>query len=99
MSAGSLGAEGGRWGWTEGRRSVLHCSDTPQKLESAIFNAVSLGQWELSRALFSQLAGQCREGGEGGGREDSARELLKLLIMEASSFWSVPNLTYIYNIF
>lgn len=64
------------------QKGVLRCTNARQKLESAIFNAVSLGQWEVAQAHFTALAR-----GDAAGR-DNARELLKLLIMEASNFWS-----------
>ena len=62
--------------------NVLRCTKTAQKLESAAFNAVSLGQWESAQAYFNTLV----SGQEGASREN-AKELLKLLIMESSSFW------------
>ena len=62
--------------------NVLRCTKTAQKLESAAFNAVSLGQWESAQAYFNTMV----RGEEGASREN-AKELLKLLIMEASSFW------------
>ena len=65
------------------QKSVLHCTNTTQKLESAIFNALSLGQWEIAQAHFAALSR-----GDSATREN-AREMLKLLIMEASNFWSV----------
>lgn len=68
--------------WTlSAQRGILRCNNTRQRLESAIFNAVSLGQWELAQALFTTLA---REDATG---RENARELLKLLIMETSNFW------------
>ena len=63
------------------QQGVLRCTNARQKLESAIFNAVSLGQWEAAQAHFATLAR-----GEAAGREN-ARELLKLLVMESSNFW------------
>lgn len=68
--------------WPEVRqKDVLRCTNTRQKLESAIFNAISLGQWELAQAHFAALARS-----DAAARE-SARELLKLVVMEASNFW------------
>ena len=70
-------------------KSILCSSNTQQKLESAVFNAVSLGQWEVARGILAELArtrpnhSRDHDGGE------NARELLKLLIMEASNSWSV----------
>ena len=67
-------------------RAVLRCSSARQRLESAVFNAVSLGQWEVAGALFAELAGgHAGSGGHSEGREN-ARELLKLIIMESSNF-------------
>jgi hypothetical protein len=69
-------------------KSILCSSNTQQKLESAVFNAVSLGQWEVARGILAELArtrpnhSRDHDGGE------NARELLKLLIMEASNSWS-----------
>ena len=75
--------------WTlSNPKDVLRCTDTSQKLESAIFNAVSLGQWEIARAHFVSFArGRVGVGSDAVCREN-ARELLKLLAMEASNFWS-----------
>lgn len=70
----------GRW-ILSAQRGVLRCTNSRQRLESAIFNAVSLGQWEVAQAFFTALA---REDATG---RENARELLKLLIMEASNFW------------
>lgn len=64
------------------KKDVLRCTNTSQKLESAIFNAISLGQWETAQAHFATLARW-----DGGRSRENAKELLKLLIMEASNFW------------
>lgn len=64
---------------------VLRCRDTQQKYESSIFNSVSLGQWESARASFKCLA----LSGEASAREN-AKELLKILILEAAKFWLAP---------
>lgn len=60
--------------------SILQCRDTNKKLESAIFNNVSLGQWEAARAHFAYLA---REPSS----RENAKELLKILILEPVNFW------------
>lgn len=62
--------------------TVLRSEDTFKKLESSIFNSISLGQWELARASFRCLAlsGDANS-------QDTARELLKILILEAPSYW------------
>lgn len=62
--------------------SVLRCRDTYKKLESLVFNSVSLGQWESARASLRCLA----LSNEAGVRH-TARELLKVLILEASNYW------------
>ena len=64
--------------------SVLRCDDTFKKLESTIFNSISLGQWELARASFRSLAlsGDANT-------QDNAKELLKILVMEAPNYWCV----------
>ena len=64
---------------------VLRCGDTQQKYESFIFNSVSLGQWETARASF-----QCLSLSQDPGARDNAKELLKILILEAAKFWLVP---------
>ena len=62
--------------------SVLLCRDQHKKLESAVFNSVSLGQWESARACLRCLA-------LSGDKKvcDSTRELLKVLILDASNYW------------
>ena len=60
--------------------SVLRCADTHKKLESAILNSISLGQWEAARAHLCSLVGQP-------GSREGARELLKILILDSASFW------------
>ncbi len=73
--------EGGERGGSEWEASLaLRCRDADKKLESAIFNCVSLGQWETARAHFSCLAGEPSS-------RENAKELLKILILESSSFW------------
>ncbi len=62
--------------------SVLRCKDTYKKLESSIFNYVSLGQWEAARASVSCLALSDDQD-----TRDVAKELLKILILESSNFW------------
>jgi len=64
----------------EGKSSNLRCADTHKKLESAIFNSISLGQWEAARAHLSSLAGRP-------GSRLGTRELLKILILDSASFW------------
>ncbi len=61
---------------------VLRSGDTFKKLESSIFNSISLGQWELARASFRclTLSGDANS-------QDTARELLKILILEAPTYW------------
>ena len=68
--------------FTEDSSSALRSTDTFKKLESTIFNSISLGQWELARASFKCLAlsGDANV-------QDTARELLKILILEASNYW------------
>ena len=61
---------------------VLRSGDTFKKLESSIFNSVSLGQWELARASFKCLA----QSGDTNA-QDTAKELLKILIVEAPTYW------------
>lgn len=70
--------------------SVLRCGDIQQKHESSIFNSVSLGQWETARASF-----QCLAVSQEVGARENARELLKILILEAAKFWLAPILTYL----
>ena len=62
--------------------SVLRCRNTQQKLESLIFNSVSLGQWETARASF-----QCLSVSQETGVRENAKELLKMLLLEAAKFW------------
>lgn len=62
--------------------SVLRSGDVYKKLESSIFNSVSLGQWESARASVKCLA----LSSDAASRETS-RELLKILILEAANFW------------
>lgn len=69
---------GGSSEWSIG--SILRCRDTDKKLESAVFNCISLGQWETARAHFRCLAQEPSS-------RDNARELLKILVLESSSFW------------
>lgn len=69
------------------RNSILCCSDTQQKLESAVFNAVSLGQWEVARGLLAELARRSSNYSRDHDDGENARELLKLLIMESSNSW------------
>ena len=69
------------------RKSALCCSDTQQKLESAVFNAVSLGQWEIARGLLAELARRSSNYSRDHDGGENARELLKLLIMESSNSW------------
>lgn len=64
----------------EEKSSTLRCADTHKKLESAIFNSISLGQWEAARAYLSSLAGRP-------GSRLGTRELLKVLILDSASFW------------
>lgn len=78
---GPEGDSMGGQGTLSAHRDILRCRNTRQRLESAIFNAVSLGQWEVAQAFFAALARDDTAG------RDNARELLKLLIMEASNFW------------
>jgi len=65
-----------------GTTNALRCSDLHKKLESTIFNSVSLGQWESARACLRCIA-------QSGDRKDcdSTRELLKVLILDASNYW------------
>jgi hypothetical protein len=65
--------------------SVLRSRNTQQKLESSIFNSVSLGQWETARASF-----QCLSVSQEAGVRDNAKELLKILLLDAAKFWLVP---------
>ena len=60
---------------------VLRCNDTGKKLESAVFNYVSLGQWEAARANFTVLASDPAS-------RENAKELLKILILDSSNHWS-----------
>ena len=63
---------------------ALRCSDLHRKLESTIFNSVSLGQWESARACLRSIA----QSGDSKVCE-STRELLKVLILDASNYWYV----------
>lgn len=69
---------------SEESTSVLICLDTYKKLESSVFNHVSLGQWELARASL-----RCLAISDAASVRDTARELLKVLILEASNHWLV----------
>ena len=60
--------------------SVLQCVEKTKKLESSVFNHVSLGQWEAARACLSSLAADPAS-------RDNARELLKILVIEATAYW------------
>lgn len=62
--------------------SVLRCRDAVKKLESALFNHISLGQWEAARASIDRLAAA-----EDPNTRENARELLKILIVEAANYW------------
>lgn len=62
--------------------ALLQCSDKVKKLESSVFNNVSLGQWEVARASLTQLAAA-----EDQTTRENARELLKILIVEAANYW------------
>lgn len=66
----------------EETNSVLRCGETYKKLESSIFNSISLGQWESARASF-----KCLSLSEDTTSIDTSRELLKILILEAANFW------------
>ncbi len=63
-------------------KSVLICGDEIKKLESSVFNHVSLGQWEAARACVNQLAVV-----EDRATRENTRELLKILIVEAANYW------------
>ena len=65
-----------------GSKSVLWCQDTHEKLESCVFNSISLGQWELAGANLRSLS----LSGEASIR-DAARDLLKVLILESPNHW------------
>lgn len=60
--------------------SVLDFQEKTKKLESSVFNHVSLGQWEAARACLSYLAADPTS-------RDNARELLKILVLEAATYW------------
>ena len=60
--------------------SALKCVEGTKTLESAVFNHVSLGQWEAARACLSCLAADAAS-------RDNARELLKILTLEAATYW------------
>lgn len=62
--------------------SVLKCGEFYKKLESFIFNSISLGQWESARASF-----RCLVLSDEPGVRDTCRELLKVLILDAAHFW------------
>lgn len=62
------------------KNSVLRCADTHKKLESAILNSISLGQWEATRAHLCSLVVRP-------GSREGTRELLKTLILDSASFW------------
>jgi len=62
------------------KNSVLRCTDTHKKLESAILNSISLGQWEAARAHLCSLVVRP-------GSREGTRELLKTLILDSASFW------------
>ena len=66
----------------EDSKAVLKCGEFYKKLESSIFNHVSLGQWEPARASFRCLA----LSGEPSVR-DTCKELLKILILESANYW------------
>ena len=59
---------------------ILRCRDLARKLESSIFNSVSLGEWEAARASFACLAADPASG-------ENAKELLKILVVESANFW------------
>jgi len=67
-----------------GGGSVLKCGEIHKKHESSIFNSVSLGQWESARASF-----KCLSLSQDASVRDNAKELLKILILEAAKFWCV----------
>ena len=60
--------------------SVLQSVEKTKKLESSVFNHVSLGQWEAARACLSSLAAEPDS-------RDNARQLLKILVTEATTYW------------
>lgn len=62
--------------------SVLRCRDSVKQLESALFNHITLGQWEAARASIDRLAAA-----EDPNTRDNARELLKILIVESANYW------------
>lgn len=62
--------------------SVLTSGDYSKKLESVLFNHVALGQWEAGGATITSLAGS-----EEPDTRSNVRELLKILIIEAASYW------------
>ena len=59
---------------------ILRSRDSARKLESSIFNSVSLGEWEAARASFACLAADPAS-------RDNAKELLKILVIESANFW------------
>ncbi len=63
-------------------KSVLNCGEEIKKLESSIFNHVSLGQWEAAKACVDQLAVA-----DDSVTRVNARDLLKLLIVDAANYW------------
>ena len=70
-----------RTGHTEDQmESALSCKDTSKKLESSIFNHISLGQWEAARASLFFLANDPES-------RENAKELLKILVLEAANYW------------
>lgn len=67
---------------SEDAKLVLKCGEFYKKLESSIFNSISLGQWESARASF-----RCLALSEDPGARDACRELLKILILESPNYW------------
>ena len=63
----------------EGAR-ILRCRDLARKLESSVFNSVSLGEWEAARASLACLAADPAS-------RENAKELLKILVVEPANFW------------
>ncbi len=62
--------------------SVLNGGDEIKKLESSIFNHISLGQWEAAKTYLNQLAVA-----EDLATRVNVRDLLKLLIVDAANYW------------
>lgn len=62
--------------------SLLNGGDEIKKLESSIFNHISLGQWEAAKACVDQLAVSSDPA-----TRVNARDLLKLLIVDAANYW------------